>query len=128
MRWNVSKRVDRYRVRTGPMASDDSAGANGAFFLPGPNGDVLTVVISDGSGWRHSGFVGEPWEHVSVSCETRTPTWEEMEWVKRVFWRDDECVIQYHPPRDKYVNCHPHVLHMWKPQGTYIPMPPIQCV
>lgn len=55
------------------------------------------------------------WEHVSVSCEDRCPTWEEMQRVKELFWRDDETVIQFHPPKSEYVNHHQYCLHLWKP-------------
>lgn len=42
---------------------------------------------------------GGGWEHVSVSLSNRCPTWEEMCMVKDIFWGEDECVIQFHPPK-----------------------------
>lgn len=51
---------------------------------------------------------GGGWEHVSVSLNNRCPTWEEMCMVKDIFWGEDECVIQFHPP--KSANQHPSVL------------------
>ena len=71
---------------------------------------------------------GHPWEHVSVSLAERCPTWDEMCAVKAIFWRDDEAVIQFHPPESEYVNCHPHCLHLWKPVGRTIPLPPPMAV
>lgn len=68
------------------------------------------------------------WEHVSVSCRNRTPTWEEMQTVKELFWADDETVLQFHPRRDKYVNCHPFVLHMWKRGGQDHELPPRELI
>ncbi|MCL2136826.1 MAG: hypothetical protein FWH40_04810 [Coriobacteriia bacterium] len=85
-------------------------GADGAAYrLPG-----LTVVASWGSGW----------EHVSVSRPSRCPTWEEMCLVKDMFWDEEECVVEYHPPKSKYVDNHPYCLHMWKPIGVEVPLPP----
>lgn len=75
-------------------------------------------------------FPGEPWDHVSVSVrgEKRCPTWDEMKWIKSLFFDDEELVIQFHPPASNYVNDHDYVLHLWRPTASVIPMPPMQCV
>lgn len=82
----------------------------------------LFTVASNGMGW----------EHVSVSVrqgkKVLTPNWEEMAYVKKIFWGEEDCVIEYHPPKSNYVNNHPNVLHLWRPIGIEIPMPPIECV
>ncbi len=123
MRSNPTKRIERYRVRSGPMASRSGYGANGAFQIPfGPV--LLTVVASDGIDWRASGLPDPVFEHVSVSLVARCPTWAEMDFVKRLFWRDDETVLQLHVPRDQHVNYHEYCLHLWKPVGVAIPLPP----
>jgi hypothetical protein len=67
------------------------------------------------------------WEHVSVSAST-VPVWGEMCWVKDLFWGPEEVVVQYHPPESQYVNVHGRVLHLWKPVGLEIPMPPLVTV
>lgn len=72
--------------------------------------------------------VDSDWEHVSVSLPNRTPTWEEMCKVKDLFWEEHECVIQYHPPKEDYVNLHKHCLHLWRPLKSVIPMPEIERV
>lgn len=71
-------------------------------------------------------FPGEPWDHVSVSVrgEKRCPTWEEMCRVKDLFFDEEECVVQYHPPKSDYVNTHNYVLHLWRPTESSIVMPP----
>ena len=66
---------------------------------------------------------GMGWEHVSFSHAKRTPTWEEMCMIKDIFWRDDECVVQYHPPKREYVNVFPHCLHLWKKIGAEFETP-----
>jgi len=123
VRRNPTKRIEEHRVTTGTMASDRSYGANGAFVVP-HDGVSLKIVASDASSWKESGLPGKPWEHVSVSVQSRCPTWEEMDYVKRLFWRDDETVIQLHVPRDQHINCHQTCLHLWKPIGVEIPLPP----
>jgi hypothetical protein len=73
-------------------------------------------VISSGSDDR--------WEHVSVSCPDRCPTWEEMASIKAYFWSDDETVLQFHPRRSAYVSVHPYCLHLWKQRRKNHPLPP----
>ena len=81
-------------------------------------GTIFTFVASNGEGW----------EHVSVSTNFRCPTWNEMHFFKQIFWAANECVIQFHPPEDNYVNNHPYCLHLWKPIGIEIPQPPTSLV
>ena len=74
----------------------------------------LNFIMSWGSGF----------EHCSVSMPTRCPSWEQMCSIKELFWRDDECCMQLHPPKENYVNNHPYCLHIWKPINQEIPQPP----
>jgi hypothetical protein len=99
-------RGNRAWVKAGDML-------NGHAAIPGPF-RPLTVVFSDGLGW----------EHVSVSTPGRPPNWEEMCFVKDLFWAPDDVVMQLHPARSEYVNTHPHCLHLWRPVGEAIPHPP----
>jgi len=76
---------------------------------------------------------GKNWEHVSIHAEINKeqqfcPFWEDMCYIKHSFFKDSETVIQYHPPRKCYVNNHPHVLHLWRPQKWEIVLPPIWMV
>ena len=107
---------NQYRVRTGPMGSDDSYGNLGCFQIPvSKNGKRhYTVVSSDAAGW----------EHVSVSLPDRTPSWDEMCFIKALFWDEEDCVVQYHPPKGQYINNHPHCLHLWRPLAVAMPFPP----
>jgi hypothetical protein len=65
----------------------------------------------------------DPWEHVSVSGNRRVPNWQEMCFVKDLFWAEEECVMQLHPPKSEYVNCHPFCLHLWRSLEQPIPTP-----
>lgn len=70
---------------------------------------------------------GGGWEHVSIDGKKRTPDWEEMCKLKDMFFEDNECCVQYHPPKSEYVNDIPHCLHIWKPiefMSGSLPMPP----
>ena len=70
------------------------------------------------SGMRASVVVGENeegWEHVSIElCARRLPTWEEMCYVKDVFWNEEEEVVQIHPKKSHYINM-VEALHLWRP-------------
>jgi hypothetical protein len=118
MRKLLSDLVERARLRSGELASDSSYGCNGAFELTGPHGRALMVIASDNLGW----------EHVSVSLPTRTPNWAEMCFVKNLFWDEEETVVQFHPARSEYVNCHPNCLHLWRPIGRQPKLPPAHLV
>lgn len=127
MRKNPIKNIESHRVTLGPMRSDKSCGVNGAFIII-RKCCCLRIIASDGTGWEESGLSGQPWEHVSVSLSMRSPTWEEMDYVKSIFWRNDETVMQLHVPTDQHVNEHEYCLHLWRPIGQDIPRPPQECV
>jgi len=111
------------RVRTGDWASDESYGLAGMFRLIGPGGAMLLAVSSGGNPLENDG-----WEHVSVSADKRCPTWEEMCFVKDLFWDEHELAVQYHPPKSDYVNFHPFCLHLWRPNSGAIMLPPTYMV
>lgn len=116
MKKRVPLTLNENRVRDGQWGSDEGYGMAGMFRIIGPNGALLLVVSSgdqDGTGW----------EHVSVTTQTRPPNWAEMCFVKDVFWAEEECVVQYHPPKSEYINCHPYCLHLWKMASGAFPMP-----
>jgi len=95
----------------------EKGGDGGAFAIPF-EGRTLHVIASDGGGWNH----------VSVSLNSRCPNWREMCFVKDLFFDPEDCVIQFHPPKSKYVNRHPYVLHLWQPHRFEIPLPPMEYV
>lgn len=67
---------------------------------------------------------GFGWDHVSVSARNRVPSWNEMTYIKSLFWDDEETVVQFHPKKSEYVNNHPYCLHLWKPHNQEIVLPP----
>lgn len=73
---------------------------------------------------------GGGWEHVSVTKNNgkRCPTWDEMCAIKAMFFEPDEVVMQLRPSEKDYVNIHPYCLHLWRPVGQDIPLPPVEFV
>lgn len=122
-----SEAVEKSRIMEGLYASKHGD-RHGCFYIKHPSGVRLTVMASDGGDWKEANLSGPPWEHVSVSTTQRTPTWEEMCFIKDLFFAPEECVVQFHPPKSQYVNHHPNCLHLWKPVGVDIPLPPSICV
>lgn len=110
---------------------------NGCFAIPldKENRVIALAIVSDGSVSKEEG-INIPWEHVSVRMGEkhngkrvdRTPTWAEMCVIKELFFQPEECVVQFHPKRSEYVNCHPHVLHLWRITEGEFPSPPKICV
>ena len=109
-------KLEQGRIRRGAMASTPDMGPYGSFMVQGPCGSELGVIAAGGE--------DTGWEHVSVSTRSRPPNWQEMVFVKDLFWGPEECVMQLHPPRSDYVNCHPYCLHLWRPIDVEIPRPP----
>jgi hypothetical protein len=118
MRDKYSDKLESARVRAGKYWSNPGEGF-GAFEIHGPCGSQILIMASDGVGSDAAG-----WEHVSVSIKHRTPNWKEMCFVKDLFWNPEEEVVQFHPARSDYVNCHPNCLHLWRHKTAVIPMPP----
>lgn len=100
MRNEPNFKIEKIRVLLGDSAK--CAGTNSGAFQIGK----LCIIASDCGGW----------DHVSVHVPGRCPTWEEMCAAKELFFRDDEVVMQLHVAKSDYVNCHPHTLHLWRPQ------------
>jgi hypothetical protein len=86
----------------------------GKFLVRSPvDRHYLQVVASNGLGW----------DHVSVSRRERSPTWAELEHVKRLFFEETEVAMQLHLPPADHISIHPYCLHLWRPQAVPIPMP-----
>lgn len=114
MRPEPNIRVEHLR-QIHPVIGGSEPGVNWGYFVDGP-----LRIISSGA--------GDEWEHVSVSCADRCPTWDEMAKVKELFWGEDETVLQFHPRKDKYRNVHPYCLHLWKRKGEDHLLPPQELI
>ena len=119
MRNEPNLRVDNYRLPSVTVEPSPRGCNGGAFAIPGKFGTLR--VISSGSDLYPD---AEGWEHVSVSYTNGTPSWEDMDKVKRLFWKDEETVVQFHPAESAKINQHPHTLHLWKPVNSNYVLPP----
>lgn len=106
--------VEKFRTNNGRFKSP--AGATYGHFEIPYRTVLLTVIAADGEETM--------WEHVSVSLPNRCPNWQEMSFIKDLFFAPEETVLQFHPPKSEYVDCHPYCLHLWKPLGQVIDLPP----
>jgi hypothetical protein len=113
--------VEKGRVGKHPIVKSGPGDRWGFFeleFRGSPLGStVLRVLASEGD-------EQVPWEHVSVSTRTRCPTWDEMCFVKDLFFEEDETVIQFHLAKSDYINFHKNCLHLWRPTQEVLPIPP----
>ena len=98
------------RLLIGEMSAD---GFSGEIQMPTWKG---TIICSWGGGWFH----------VSTCPYKKriTPDWDDMCMIKDIFFREDEAVIQIHPPKDEYVNNMPNCLHLWRPIDKELVLPP----
>lgn len=112
------RQIDQYRdcspwvVSYYGTTGDDYGGV---FSVPSPeDGESLRVVASSAGGW----------DHVSVSRETRCPTWAEMDHIKRLFFKENEVAVQFHVAEEDHINVHPFCLHLWRNKKNKIELPP----
>jgi len=114
--------VEDCRIRHGKWKSDpgDPFGSFEIKIKTTHTAVTALVMVGDGLGWDHVS--------VSIKGRRRCPTWEEMSKIKKMFFKPDECVVQYHPKDDNYINIHNFVLHMWRIQKQEFPTPPEICV
>ena len=140
MKKEYNGELEKYRLSITPYDSCASDEFQGLFRIPFkfmPKGMRLKV-LSSGVLCSKKIFLkeGDPipseiigrkslydWEHVSVSLPNRIPTWREMDFIKDIFWGEDEAVIQIHPPKKDKINNHVYCLHLWKYMKFDLPMP-----
>ena len=98
--------------------NDHRMGLSGFFILPNMNGKGMKYLVfaSNVDGWEHV--------TVSLPLENRCPTWEEMCWVKSIFWDAEDCVVQFHPPTKKPYNKNEFTLHLWRKKNENFDCPP----
>lgn len=96
---------NEFRNRTHPRFRSTELEGNNGLFVFEFKGYVVDCIASD----------GEKIEHVSVTINRkRTPSWDIMCHVKDLFWDEEDLVVQFHPPKSQYVNCHLYCLHLWR--------------
>lgn len=103
--------LERFR-RGHPITGDEGDRCNGYLVIK-PRG--LKVIFSDGGGWQHLS--------VTRIASDKTPSYEQLDKLKREFWSPSCCVVQLHVPEEAHVNMHVGCLHLWRPIGGGIPRP-----
>jgi hypothetical protein len=90
-----------------------------------PGGWDLKAADDGGEMWWHESSAtsviwsaqrekdGRVWLHASMAHPDRIPTWDELKILKAWLVTDDRYAYQVLPPASRYVNVHPHVLHLW---------------
>jgi len=107
---------------------DNERHLGGAFLIPFRTGmarNYLRVLASSGKddadpAWR--------WDHVSVSLSNRCPSWDEMDYIKRLFFHPEEVCFQLHVSSAEHISNHDYCLHIWRPVEQQIPLPPAEMV
>lgn len=110
---------------------DDERSIGGAFEVRYVDrGMARWIRVIASSGFDQHGNINPevPFDHLSVSLPTRCPTWEEMEFIKRLFFKPGEVCYQLHVGEANHVNIHDYCLHIWRPVDQDIPLPPIGAV
>jgi hypothetical protein len=113
MKHNLPEKFEKYRYDHPSYVIAPRGSIEGSFFIKYKN-KTLAVISGRGDGW----------DHVSVSLRHRIPTWSEMSFVKDIFFEPNELVIQIHPPKAVYINECKRALHLWRPWGIEIELPP----
>ncbi len=118
--------IEKYRLINHPQLGSDSSYGNAGFFII-PHHRILdyfyNIQASDGEGWEHVSITLTKKDHKKIRSVERCCTWEEMCFIKNLFWDETDCVIEFHPPKSEYVSMHPYCLHLWRPTNQIIPMP-----
>lgn len=117
MKRELPVNLRRYRVDLPGFERVPDEDIQGAFLIPYADAQLQVMC-----------GCGEDWDHVSVSVKGRCPTWDEMHWIRGLFFEPGETVIQIDPPKDHYINYHKHTLHMWRHWRQEILLPPAKFI
>ena len=120
MRTEPNLRIEQFR-RVHPTLGGSIEGESWGYFVKGP-----LRIISSGTVTDNPRALG--WEHISVSCGDRCPTWDEMAEVKEMFWSEEETVVQFHPRKSAHINHMKYCLHLWKLAATEFILPPKELI
>lgn len=100
-----------------PLKTFNSPAGDLNYFLVKYNNVSLKVAVS------HD-FDGKiTWEHVSVmpAKGKRLPSYQEMNFIKMLFWEPEDEVIHFFPKESEHCNLVDNCLHLWRPIGVKMP-------
>ncbi len=105
---------ERYRAKHPLDFKHKKGDPFGWFMIPSNKDGRMIAVQADAT---HN-----EWEHISCSMRNRCPTWEEMCYLKNLFWDESQIAVQFHPAKEDYVNVAKFCLHIWVYKG-FMPRP-----
>jgi len=82
----------------------------------------MRVIASSGAD-QPKAEPGLRFDHVSVSLSHRCPTWDEMDYVRKLFFKPEEICFQLHMPPAENISLHPYCLHIWRAIDAALPLP-----
>lgn len=118
--------LEKFRhTKPGAALSSNEGDRFGVFYIQ--NAASSFIILFD-SGEDHGGNPGTGWERaemrVAAHSGDRVPIYAEMDWLKGLFWDDDECAVQMHLPKHERRQAPPNTLYLWKEAGKEFPRPP----
>ncbi len=116
---------NRYRITSGPLATQPEDGAIAGAFHLGDTDDknvALLVKISTRNHWEHvcvekfrNKFMGKP--------VREEPTAHDMRLVKDLFFKPEENCVEFFPHAKSVLHAAPFTRHLWRHQIRDFPMP-----
>lgn len=121
---------EKHRVKEGGnMATTALDGNNGLFLIP--------MSIKKGDNTKYNYYLSviataaQGWENVLITIMNkdgkltpRSASLEEMDFIKAIFWGNDECVLQYFPATADDMKLPGFCVALWKPNFAAVPKPP----
>jgi len=100
-----------------PVLGMPIEGRGGVYSVPLKNSKGKSVTL------QVCASIDMDWDQVSVSLPHRCPNWPEMDFIKKMFFEEDEVAFQLHVSIKDHINIHDYCLHLWRPQNQDIPLP-----
>lgn len=115
--------LEKGRIKQGEFKSKEGDHFGAFYFILSDQTNVH-VIVDDGeqTGWEH--VSATMWKNRKGKSRPIIPTYDQMQFIKQIFWEDDEAVIQIHPPKDQYVNNHQTCYHLWRNKNQKLELPP----
>lgn len=97
-------KIEKYRQdMDDPLNASNPGDDHGMFFVPVPKpkkmDTFMAIKVSSGGGWEHVSITMHRKFKLGIISLDRTPTWQEMCFVKNLLWDENDTVIQYHPAK-----------------------------
>ena len=119
------KKINKYRVQTGPLKTTDDVGQHGMFCVNIDKRHVAVVVATDGN---HDG-IDTGWEHLSVHVrniktkKSKKPDLPILQEIKKLFFKDEEAVVIYLGNPDEVKDGFEDNIHIFKPKEKFLALP-----